>query len=162
MSRGGTFQLNAFQVFSLLSCDQFVIFWLQFVVCILELASFHLGSFVTWAMDANAQREFVRDHVDADLQFILGESGVSLQNQVAIGRHYGSLRKFSALGDDRAAIRVACLQDFAIPGDTPEARAQTASAVAAWETAKEYMAKEVELKAEAKILGQPRILQIHE
>jgi hypothetical protein len=113
-------------------------------------------------MDPVAQREFVRDHMDADMQFILGESGVSLENQVAICRHYGSLRKFTALGDDRAAIRTGCLQDFAIPNDTPEARAQTASVVAAWETAREYMAKEVELKAEAKVLGQPRILQIHE
>jgi len=113
-------------------------------------------------MDPDAQREFVRDHMDADMQFILGESGVSLENQVAISRHYGSLRKFTALGDDRAAIRTSCLQDFAIPNDTPEARSQTASVVAAWETAREYMAKEVELKAEAKVLGQPRILQIHE
>jgi len=113
-------------------------------------------------MDPVAQREFVRDHMDADMQFILGESGVSLENQVAICRHYGPLRKFTALGDDRAAIRTSCLQDFAIPNDTPEARAQTASVVAAWETAREYMAKEVELKAEAKVLGQPRILQIHE
>ena len=114
------------------------------------------------SMDPAAQREFVRDNVDADMQFILGESGVSLENQVAIGRHYGTLRKFSALGDDRASIRTACLQDFAIPGDTPASRAQTASVVAAWETAKEYMAKEIELKAEAKVLGQPRVLQIHE
>ena len=109
-----------------------------------------------------AQLEFVRDNMDADLQFILGESGVSVENQAAIARHYGSLRKFSALGDDRAAIRTCCLQDFAIPSDTPASRSQTASVVAAWETAKEYMAKEVELKAEAKVLGQPRVLQIHE
>lgn len=47
----------------------------------------------------------------------------SLENQVAICRHYGSLRKFTALEDDRAAIRTTCLQDFAIPNDTPEARA---------------------------------------
>ena len=113
-------------------------------------------------MDPAAQLEFVRDNVDADMQFILGESGVSLENKVAIGRHYGTLRKFSALGDDRASIRTSCLQDFAIPGDTPASRAQTASVVAAWETAKEYMAKEIELKAEAKVLGQPRVLQIHE
>ena len=113
-------------------------------------------------MDPEAQRQFVRDNMDADLQFILGESGVELEHQVAIGRHYGSLRKFTALGDDRGAIRTCCQQDFAIPNDTPAARAQIASVVAAWETAKEYMAKEVELKAEAKVLGQPRVLQIHE
>eukprot|EP00435_Cladocopium_sp_Y103_P052650 s357_g16.t1 len=113
-------------------------------------------------MDPNAQREFIRDSMDADLQFILGESGVNLANQVSVARHYGSLRKFSALADDRAGIRTACLHDFAIPADTPENRSQIASLVAAWETSKEYMAKEVELKAEAKILGQPRVLQIHE
>eukprot|EP00435_Cladocopium_sp_Y103_P055965 s367_g18.t1 len=113
-------------------------------------------------MDAAAQREFVRDHLDADLQFILGEAGVNLANQVAIGRHYGSMRKFSALGDDRGAIRTSCLHDFAIPGDTPENRSQVASIVSAWETAREYLAKEVELRAESKILGQPRVLQIHE
>ena len=63
-------------------------------------------------MDPAAQREFVKDHMDSDLQFILGDSGVSLLNQVAIARHYGTLRKFNALGDDRAAIRTACLQDL--------------------------------------------------
>jgi hypothetical protein len=64
----------------------------------------------------------VQTHMDSDLQFILGEAGVSLEHQVGIARHYGNLRKFSALGDDRAAIRTACVQDFAIPQDTPERR----------------------------------------
>eukprot|EP00435_Cladocopium_sp_Y103_P068426 s272_g31.t1 len=113
-------------------------------------------------MDPAAQREFIQNHLDADVQFILSESGVNLANQVSIARHYGSLRKFSALGDDRAAIRTACLQDFAIVNDSPESRSQIASIVAAWETAKEYLAKEIELKAEAKVLGQPKVLQIHE
>ena len=113
-------------------------------------------------MDPAAQRQFVQTNMDSDLQFILGEAGVNLEHQVGIARHYGNLRKFSALGDDRAAIRTACVQDFAIPQDTPEHRSQIASIVAAWETSKEYLAKEVELKAEAKVLGQPRVLQIHE
>ena len=113
-------------------------------------------------MDPNAQREFVQNHMDSDLQFILSDSGVALAHQVSIARHYGSLRKFSALGDDRAAIRTPCLQDFALPADSPENRSQIAAIVSAWETSKEYLAKEIELKAEAKILGQPRNLQIHE
>ena len=71
-------------------------------------------------MDPQAQRDFIRDHMDSDLQFILGESGISLANQASIARHYGSMRKFSALGDDRGAIRTACLQDFAIAQDTRE------------------------------------------
>ena len=114
------------------------------------------------AMDPVAQREYVKDHMDSDLQFILGDSGVSLENQVSIARHYGSLRKFNALGDDRASIRTACLQDFAIVADNPDSRSQIASIVTAWETAKEYLSKELELKAEAKVLGQPKVLQIHE
>eukprot|EP00435_Cladocopium_sp_Y103_P043206 s2858_g12.t1 len=113
-------------------------------------------------MDPDAQRAFVRDHMDSDLQFILGESGVNLEHQVAIARHYGTLRKYSALGDDRPAIRTACLQDFAIPADTPENRAQIAAIVSAWETSKEFLSKEIELRAESKALGQPRVLQIHE
>ena len=108
------------------------------------------------------REKFVQSHMDADLQFILGDAGVSLAHQVAIARHYGSLRKFSAVGDDRAAVRTACLQDFALPADTPENRSQIAAIVSSWETSKEYLAKEIELKAEAKVLGQPRVLQIHE
>ena len=79
-----------------------------------------------------------------------------------LARRYGSLRKFNAIGDDRPQIRTACLQDFAIPQDTPENRAEVASIVAAWETAKEFVAKEIELRAEAKVLGQPKFLQSHE
>ena len=109
-----------------------------------------------------ADREYISQNMDADLQFILSESGVSVHRQAAIARRYGSLRKFNAIGDDRPQIRTACLQDFAIPQDTPENRAEVASIVAAWETAKEFVAKEIELRAEAKVLGQPKILQSHE
>ncbi|CAK9003304.1 unnamed protein product, partial [Durusdinium trenchii] len=37
-----------------------------------------------------------------------------------------------------------------------------ASVVVAWETSKEFIAKEVELRAESKVMGQPRVLQVHE
>ena len=109
-----------------------------------------------------ADRDFIAQNMDADLQFILSETGVSLRRQAAIARRYGTLRKFNAIGDDRAQIRTACLQDFAVGQDTPENRAEVAAIVAAWETAKEFVAKEVELRAEAKVLGQPKILQSHE
>ena len=77
-------------------------------------------------------------------------------------RRFGTLKRFNALGDDRAAIRAACLADFAIPQDTPDNRAQVAAVVTAWETAQEYVSKEIELSAGSKVLGQPRILQVHE
>ena len=109
-------------------------------------------------------RDFIAENMDAaaDLQFILSETGVSLHRRAAIARRYGTLRKFNAIGDDRAQLRVACLQDFAIPQDTLENRAEVAAIVAAWETAKEFVAKEVELREEAKVLGQPKILQSHD
>ena len=113
-------------------------------------------------MTPQEQREYVSEHMDADMQFVVSEAGVSLDNQVAIARYYGNLRKFGALADDRAGVRTACLQDFAIPQDTPPNRSQVAAIVTAWETAKELVAKETEIRAEAKVLGQPRILQTHE
>ena len=91
------------------------------------------------SMNPAEQREFVAEHMDSDLQFILDDSGVALGNMVAIARRYGTLRRFNALGDDRAAIRAACLADFAIPQDTPDNGAQVAAVVTAWETAQEYM-----------------------
>ena len=55
-------------------------------------------------MNPAEEREFVAANMDSDLQFILGDSGVALTNMVAIARRYGSLRRFNALGDDRAAF----------------------------------------------------------
>ena len=74
----------------------------------------------------------------------------------------GACGSLCALRDTRAEVRRACLRDFAIPQDTPEGRAQSASVVSSWEVAQEYIAKEVEIRAEAKVLGQPRALQVHE
>ena len=64
------------------------------------------------ALTPQEQREYVSEHMDADMQFVVSEAGVSLDNQVAIARCYGSLRKFGALADDRAGIRTACLHDL--------------------------------------------------
>ena len=113
-------------------------------------------------MNPAEEREFVANNMDSDLQVILGDSGVSLSNMVSVARRFGTLRRFNALADDRAGIRTACLHDFAIPQDTPDNRAQVAAIVTAWETAQEYVAKETEIRAEAKVLGQPRMLQTHE
>eukprot|EP00435_Cladocopium_sp_Y103_P038051 s3525_g10.t1 len=113
-------------------------------------------------MNEAEQKQFVASNMDSDLQFVLADSGVSLAGQVSIARRYGSLRKFRALGDTRADIRRACLTDFAIAQDTPDGRAEAAAVVSSWEVAQEYIAKETEIRAEAKILGQPRALQVHE
>ncbi|CAE7560223.1 unnamed protein product [Symbiodinium sp. CCMP2592] len=78
--------------------------------------------------------------VDADLQYVLQE----------------------AIADDRAGSRTAANTDFGVPRDTPAGRQQTAAIVAAWELAKEISSKEIELRAEARALNQPRILQTQE
>ena len=113
-------------------------------------------------MTVEEQKEFISTRMDSDLQFVLSDSGVSLESMVAIARHYGTLKKFNAIADTRGEMRTACRQDFAIPQDNPVGRAETASLVAAWESAQEYVSKELELRAEAKVMGQPRNLQTHE
>lgn len=114
------------------------------------------------AMNDEEMKKLVAERLDSDLPFVLGDSGVALEGQVAIARRYGSLRKFRAIGDTRAEVRTSCFQDFAIPNDTPESRAQIAAVVSAWEVAQEYINKETKIRAESKALGQPRILQTHE
>lgn len=113
-------------------------------------------------MTPDEQRQFVADRMDSDLQFILSDCGVSLDGMVAVSRRFGTLKKFNAIGDSRADVRAACLHDFAIAQDTPDNRAEVAAIVSAWESAQEYVSKELELRAEAKVTGQPRNLQTHE
>eukprot|EP00439_Symbiodinium_sp_Y106_P017613 s9630_g2.t1 len=90
------------------------------------------------------------------------EAGASLATMYKVTQVHQTRRRFQAIADTRAQAREAAKADFGVENDTPEGRAQTASVVAAWELAKEYSAKETELKAEAKVLGQKRILQTQE
>ena len=99
---------------------------------------------------------------DSDLQYILQESGATLQTQYRVVQVHASRRRFQAVADTRAEARTAANRDFGIPNDTVEGRAQAAAIVAAWELAKEYTTKEVELKAEAKVLGHKRVVQVQE
>ena len=99
---------------------------------------------------------------DSDLQYILQESGATLQTQYRVVQVHASRRRFQAVADTRAEARTAANRDFGIPNDTVEGRAQAAAVVAAWELAKEYTTKEVELKAEAKVLGHKRVVQVQE
>ena len=100
--------------------------------------------------------------VDADLQYVLQEAGASLDTQFAVCSVHTTLRRFQAIADDRAGSRAAAATDFGIPADTPAGRQQTAAIVASWELAKEISSKEIELRAEARALNQPRILQTQE
>jgi hypothetical protein len=100
------------------------------------------------------KREYIRDHVDSDLHYLLEDAGVALQGQYAIGQLYRTVKHFSALGDDRTEVRKACKDDFGIdPAAGAVERSQVASIVTAWEASKEYVVQENKIKAESRALG---------
>ncbi|CAE7253326.1 unnamed protein product [Symbiodinium sp. CCMP2592] len=99
--------------------------------------------------------------MDSDLQYVLQEASASLATQYQVARLHQSRRRFQAIADNREGARTAA-RDFGINPDTPAGRVEVAAIVAAWELAKEYASKEIELRAEAKVLGHKRILQVQE
>ena len=101
---------------------------------------------------------WVHANVDADLQYIWQEAGMGEQAQYDIGQHYRSLKRFSSIADDRAGLRQALQDDFAMRPDSAPNRAAIASVVSAWESAKYAHAEEIKLRQEAKALGAPRPL----
>ena len=99
---------------------------------------------------------------DSDLQLVLQEAGASLDTQYKVVQVHTTRRRFQAIADNRAEARLAAEKDIGLDKSTIEGRAQIASIVVAWEAAKDYDQKEHELRAEARILGQKRILQVQE
>ena len=113
--------------------------------------------------DGNRSRdERGRGQGRSDLQYILQEANASLSTQYQVVQVHSSRRRFQAIADTRAEARAAAHDDFRIPNNTVVGRAQIAAIVAAWELAKEFTSKEVELKAEAKVLGHKRVVQVQE
>ncbi|CAE7357217.1 unnamed protein product [Symbiodinium sp. CCMP2592] len=70
--------------------------------------------------------------------------------------------RFQAIADSRPEARAAGKADFGFDDGAAEGRQQIAGVVAAWELARDVISKETETRAEAKVLGQPRILQVTE
>ncbi|CAE7206607.1 unnamed protein product [Symbiodinium sp. CCMP2592] len=113
----------------------------NFILSVLSVFSFaRLGA--TMAADPAAQRQFLKDNVDADFIFLLEEHGVDLALQYAIGQHYRSIRTFAAFADDRGAARTAITADFGVRAESAADRARMACVITSWE-----------LRAEAKVLG---------
>ncbi|CAE7416198.1 unnamed protein product [Symbiodinium sp. CCMP2592] len=71
-------------------------------------------------------------------------------------------RRFQAIADSRPEARAAGKADFGLDDGAADGRQQIAGVVAAWELARDVISKETETRAEAKVLGQPRILQVTE
>jgi hypothetical protein len=109
------------------------------------------------AAEIRVAQLYITEHVDSDLAFLWSSAGVEIIHQYAIGQHYPSLQKFSVLADTRAEVRDICKSDFAMdPASGPDVRASVAAVVAAWESSKDFIVKDNQLKAEAKALGQTR------
>ncbi|CAE7269737.1 unnamed protein product, partial [Symbiodinium sp. CCMP2592] len=105
------------------------------------------------AADPAAQRQFLKDNVDADFIFLLEEHGVDLALQYAIGQHYKSIRTFAAFADDRGAARTAITADFGVRAESAADRARMACVITSWEASKLIREEEAKLRAEAKVLG---------
>ena len=101
---------------------------------------------------------FLHNNVDADLQYILQESGVGEQVQYDICQHYRTIKRFSSIADDRAGLRAALEADFQMRPDTAANRAAIASVLAAWESSKHAHEEEIKIRQESKQLGTHRPL----
>ena len=78
---------------------------------------------------------------DSDLQFVLGEAGLSLDAQYRVVQRHTTLRRFQAIADSRAEARVAGRADFGLADDTADGRQQIAGVVAAWELARDVITR---------------------
>ncbi len=108
--------------------------------------------------DPAARAAWLHANVDADLQFIFQEAGMSEQAQYDIGQHYRTVRRFSALADTRTDLRAALATDFTLRADNAAGRAEVAAALAAWESARQAHEEEIKLRQESKSLGLSRPL----
>ena len=107
---------------------------------------------------ARLRAAWVNTNVDADLQFVFQESGIDEGLQYTLGQHYRTIRRFSAIADDRPGLRAALEADFQVRPDSAVNRARIAAVVSAWDTAKHYHEEAVKIRQEAKGLGIPRPL----
>lgn len=101
-------------------------------------------------------RTYIQENLESDLAHILTENGVPLALQYNLGQNFKSVRRFSAIADTRADVRVALRDAYRINEDNLERRAAVAAVVVAWEASKEFAQKDVQLRAEAKLLGVSR------
>ena len=95
----------------------------------------------------------------ADLANFLDDAGVDEQIQFDIALHYKTVRRFSALGDDRASVRAALLADFTLnPAEGAAVIAQVGAVVSAWEASSDFIEANTKISAVPKFSGTPRSL----
>ena len=105
-------------------------------------------------------RAYLDAQVSSDLLYAWSDSGVSLTTQHALGQRYKTLRVFTSIADSKTDLRETLKTDYRMDSAAgAPVRAEVAKVLASWEMARELSTKEIELKAESKVLGMPRILQ---
>ena len=104
----------------------------------------------------DAAKIFLSTKVDADLAHLFSEAGVPLGLQFRVGQSFTTVRKLAAYADSRNDVRTALETDFQLKAESLEKRAAIAAFISAWESSKEYAAKDASLRAEARLLGVSR------
>ena len=103
--------------------------------------------------DPAARAAWVNRHVDSDLQYVFQECGIDEGLQYAMGQHYHTIGRFSAIADDRQSVRAALEADFQVRPDNAGNRARIAAVVSAWETAKHYHDEDMKIRKRRKVWG---------
>ena len=117
-------------------------------------------------IDVPLMMEEVNRMGDSDLLFTMTDCGVPLSAQWRLIRTgYTTLRKFSGIEDTRATVRASLVLDLGLDplavGDPGrEARMTLATLVTAWESAKDRLGKETQIRTEAKALGVTRQVDV--
>ena len=115
------------------------------------------------ASDAE-KRTFLNTSVESDLTFLWAESDVQLDLQYRMGQAgFTTLRKFVGLEDTKPLVRAALIADYALdPAAAAGNRLILASTVSSWEIATQLLARETQIRAEAKATRMPRPLTTQE
>ena len=104
----------------------------------------------------DAAFDFFEKNLTTELLHIFNECGVPVGLQYKLGQHFKNVKKFSTYADTRSDVRAALKADHSLEATNQDTRAAVASVVSAWESCREFSAKESELKAEARVLGVSR------
>ena len=100
--------------------------------------------------------DYFEKNLTTELLHIFNECGVPVGLQYKFGQHFKNVKKFSTYADSRSDVRAALKADHSLEATNQDTRAAVASVVSAWESCREFSAKESELKAEARVLGVSR------
>ena len=114
----------------------------NFCLCLLVLRCEFLELKGAMAVDDNARRDYLAQHVSSDLQYIWQEADVALSTQYDLAQHYKTVKVFSSMCDTKAELREALRTDFRLdPAANAGVRADVAQVITAWEMSKRWQTK---------------------